>query len=64
MCTLHININIHNRKINLQVVQGPNIPNAQTSPNPLDLHIMYEQQFQQQQTMFSKQQEKLKQQLQ
>ena len=40
-----------------QKVQGPRIPNSQHNQNPLDIHVMY----QQQQEIFSKQQEKLRQ---
>lgn len=44
-----------------QVVQASNIPNTHSNANPFDLHEMYQQKFQQQQAMFAKQEEKLKQ---
>lgn len=43
--------------------QTCNVPNTQSHVNPLDLHTIYQQQFQQQKAMFAKQQEQLKQQL-
>lgn len=50
-----------------QVAQTSNIPNTQSNVNLLDLHAIYQQQFQQQfqqqQAMFAKQQEQLKQHL-
>ena len=44
-------------------MQVPTIPSMQHIQDPLDMAMNYQQQFQQQQSLFTKQQEKLKQQL-
>ena len=45
------------------MVQGLNVANTQHNQNPLDMYVIYQQQFQQKQAIFLKQQEQLRKQL-